>query len=154
MGKRGPQPQPTALKLARGNPGKRPINDAEPELDPAGTEPPKDLAGRALAFWQEQAPGLILAGVLTTGDVSGFATLCRLVAQEAALDEAVAFLTPRACIEEGVYRTLHSTRDQKLRYLQHFGLTPSSRSGIKAKKPATEADQRRQKFGLIGGGPA
>ena len=31
MGKRGPRPRPTALKLARGNPGKRRLNTDEPK---------------------------------------------------------------------------------------------------------------------------
>ena len=33
MGKRGPRPQPTQLRLVRGNPGKRAINKLEPKPD-------------------------------------------------------------------------------------------------------------------------
>ena len=38
MGLRGPAPQPTALKVLRGNPGKRPLNKREPE--PPTDNPP------------------------------------------------------------------------------------------------------------------
>ena len=153
MGKRGRQPQPTALKLARGNPGKRPVNLDEPVLEPASEEAPPDLTGRALEEWRDQAPRLIAVGVLTVGDRSAFATYCRLVAQEADLQELIEKTGMRYSMDLGFFRLLHQTRDQKLRYAQHFGLTPSSRSGIKAKKPVDPADQRRRKFfGIVGGG--
>jgi hypothetical protein len=38
MGLRGPAPEPTALKLLRGNPGKRPLNTLEPK-PPTGKRP-------------------------------------------------------------------------------------------------------------------
>ena len=49
---RGRKPKPTALKLIEGNPGKRAMNDAEPNAGPIG-EPPEDLDGIALAKWRE-----------------------------------------------------------------------------------------------------
>ena len=33
MGKRGPAPKPTALKVLQGNPGKRKLNDSEPTFE-------------------------------------------------------------------------------------------------------------------------
>jgi P27 family predicted phage terminase small subunit len=39
-------------------------------------------------------------------------------------------------------------------YLVEFGMTPSSRSRVKAKTPKGQADDRRRKFGLVVGGSA
>ena len=34
MGRRGPTPEPTVLRMLRGNPGRRPLNDSEPQPEP------------------------------------------------------------------------------------------------------------------------
>ena len=51
MARRGPKPTPTALKLLRGNPGKRPINVDEPQPRPVespGASPWLDETAAAL----------------------------------------------------------------------------------------------------------
>lgn len=70
---RGRRPVPTALKVIRGNPGRRPINKAEPHggnpLGPA----PEELSDRQKEIWNtaiKKAP----LGVLCEIDASIFAT--------------------------------------------------------------------------------
>jgi len=53
MGKRGPKPQPTAMRLLRGNPGKRPINTSEPKFETTNTRPPKNLSALGRKKWRE-----------------------------------------------------------------------------------------------------
>ncbi|WP_426032826.1 P27 family phage terminase small subunit, partial [Caulobacter sp. DWP3-1-3b2] len=72
---RGRKPKPTALKLIEGNPGKRALNDAEPNAGPIGN-PPDDLDGLALAKWREMARLWRL--VLTAADRDQLAEYCRL----------------------------------------------------------------------------
>lgn len=74
------RPLPSALKLVLGNPGKRPLT--EDEFKPSG-EPikPKWLKGIASKRWDELAPVLIGAGVLTAVDGDAFAAYCALAAE-------------------------------------------------------------------------
>lgn len=75
-------PKPTALKLIEGNKGKRAINSHEP--DPAylnDLTPPAWLPQSAAEVWNEVAPKLRAAKVLTELDVQALAMGCVAIAQ-------------------------------------------------------------------------
>src|SRR5688572_22964262 len=76
----GRRPQPTALKVLRGNPGQRPLNDAEPRPPAGEARPPASLSRIAASVWAEIAPACVAMGTLTPADVTAFATLCELEA--------------------------------------------------------------------------
>lgn len=78
MGKRGPAPKPTALKLLEGVRPSR-VNDAEPVPSLTAVVPPAWLSEAALAVWGRLAPDLVRRGVLTPWDVDAFANFCALV---------------------------------------------------------------------------
>src|SRR5215831_17432794 len=65
---RGPKPTPTALRILRGNPGRRPLNAREPKAAPATLTPPAWLKGLAVAEWHRIAPVLHRLGILTEVD--------------------------------------------------------------------------------------
>ena len=78
----GRRPQPTALKVLRGNPGKRPLNPNEPIMPPATAafdEPPPALAEdpAAAAEWRRVAPLLRAAGLVTESEQSALTALCQ-----------------------------------------------------------------------------
>lgn len=78
----GRTPKPTALKLVTGNPGKRGINKQEP--DPTylhDLTPPGWLDEPAAEVWDEVAPKLRAARVLTEIDVQALAMGCVAIAQ-------------------------------------------------------------------------
>jgi phage terminase small subunit len=153
MGKRGPAKQPTALKIARGNPGKQKLNDQEPEFEaPPSLDPPKDLKGAGLGEWHAQLPRLTASGVLTAADMAGFTAYCRFVGLEESYAIRLMEATDNDRIDRLVNQMVKVTNAMRS-WAGHFGITPSSRSGVKA-KPRNPADERRKKFGLIGGGPA
>lgn len=79
MGRRGPVPTPTTLKLLNGNPGRRPLNDREPQFTPAGVKPPAWLTRRAKVEWKRVAPELQAMGMLTTVDQAALASFCTAV---------------------------------------------------------------------------
>lgn len=81
MGARGPKPQPTAIKEARGNPGKRRLNEWEPIPPQGEVKPPSSLRGDALEVWRREAPIAIAMRTLTLADVTLFAIYCRRVAE-------------------------------------------------------------------------
>jgi len=76
----GRRPQSTALKVLRGNPGKRPLNPDEPTPPPGDVEKPATLSTPAAAVWDRLAPLAIAMRTLTRADVTAFAMLCELQA--------------------------------------------------------------------------
>ena len=53
MGRRGPKPAPNVLKLLRGNPGKRPINQEEPVSRLEIPNPPWELEPDVKKEWDK-----------------------------------------------------------------------------------------------------
>lgn len=132
MGRRGPPPEPTALKLLRGNPGKRAINHDEPKLAPSDAKPPKGLTGRALGVWKEHASDLIAAGVLKAPDRLVFRTFCELVAEVEKYTRLCGKVGAENASRLGYPKRLDVLRRQQREYSSILGLNPSARSAIKA----------------------
>lgn len=66
---RGRKPTPTALKLIRGNPGKRPLNRDEPQPGPLRRSCPRELADtEARAEWRRTIAPAIDRGQVTAAD--------------------------------------------------------------------------------------
>jgi phage terminase small subunit len=74
-------PTPTSLKILRGNPGNRPLNDAEPVPPPANLTPPRNLTGLALEKWVEMAELLFSMGVFTQADRHPLERYCLMYEQ-------------------------------------------------------------------------
>jgi P27 family predicted phage terminase small subunit len=89
MGRRGPPPKPTMLKLVAGNPGGRPLNMHEP-IPPAGEPTPPDwIDDRARAVWAQVVPRLSSIGLARTIDWPMLARYCQLLVMWA---DATAFI--------------------------------------------------------------
>ncbi|OQC42290.1 MAG: Phage terminase, small subunit [Acidobacteria bacterium ADurb.Bin051] len=145
----GRRPVPTALRLVRGNPGKRKIPKHEPRPRVVNPAPPKGLRKDAAAQWRKLAPILARLRVLTEADLAALELTCNAWADYA---EAAAFVKA----EGAWYRTTTDTGGELVRAnpalteradawrrfrlgLVEFGLTPASRSKVAA-LPAEEAD--------------
>lgn len=150
--KPGPRPQPTDLKLYRGNPGKRPTNQNEPRPEPKSPGMPTWLSNEARAEWRRLVPELDKIGMLGRVDRAALATYCELwstfVAAERVIHEHG--ITIMKKIHEDV--TLDETGETVTIYIQpvknpalqvardaaaqirgfcaEFGLTPSARTRI------------------------
>lgn len=74
---RGRKPQPSAMKICRGNPGKRPLNPDEPQPEVGDVEPPDWLSAKARDIWNLRAPELMALGVLTGIDADTFGAYCQ-----------------------------------------------------------------------------
>jgi len=137
VGKRGPAPTPTALKVLRGS---RPstINHQEPKPEIGAGDPPSWLGDEAIEYWREYAPKLENLGVLCETDRTAFALLAHTWGQwcearlELAANESVqtsasghSQVTPWVTIA----RQLQA---DYLRQASKFGMNPSDRTGITA----------------------
>lgn len=151
MGRRGPPPQPSALKLERGNPGKRPLNPDEPELTPLDVACPPELDGVAAAEWGRLAPELAAKGLFTVGGRDFFVTLCRLAGEIESLRRVIAKTARRDPMRLPWEKLLNNLRTQYRQYGAEFGLTPARAAGVKAvKAPAAKPAGFAR---LVGGRP-
>jgi len=135
-----PIPTPTALKILRGNPGKRRLNREEPQSLPTDATPPADLPAAAVAIWEERVPELIRMGVMTLAlaDRGEIAKACRL--------DALGL----ARLEQAPSWALNAMRDAT-RIWARFGVGASDRSRITTAHPKKPESRWA---GLIGGKPA
>src|SRR4051794_29621223 len=76
MGKRGPAPAPTNLKLLRGESRPSRVNRHEPQPPLTEVVPPAFLDQEMVAVWLRLAPSLEQRGVLTVWDAETFAVFC------------------------------------------------------------------------------
>lgn len=138
----GRKPKPTELKRLEGNPGKRRLNENEPQ--PAvGCDAPEWLTPGAAAEWGRVYPELIRLGLLTIVDRAAFAAYCLAVdvmeratramapTEENPLPELTEKLT-RATGAEALRREAMKTIKS---FATEFGFTPASRSRIEVKMP-------------------
>ena len=151
---RGRPPTPTALKILRGNPGKRALNRNEPTPAPRRSlAPPSWLAGElARREWRRLAPKLSRLGLLSEIDDAALGQYCQLWQRwreaEAALREhgmvivgnkGAPVLSPYVAI---VNRSLAQMRA----LLVEFGMTPASRSRVKTDPGAKAETDPFEKF--------
>lgn len=119
----GRKSKPMAIKILEGERKCR-INLDEPKFAPSSSIPPEWLEGYAQEHWDELAPMLQKSGVLTEGDRMNLAILCVLYAQ--------------LRFDPLDYKAM----DRYLKFSTEFGMTPSSRTRIKAtpEKPKDELE--------------
>jgi len=142
----GPPPKPTALKLVQGNPGKKPLNDAEPVLAVKIPEPPKQLSAAARVEWDRIAPILLDCGLLTDADRDNLGAYCEAVvrfweAQEHLRQTGYLIRAPSGYpIQNPWYAVMQEAGNTMKSLGQEFGLSPSSRSRIRVddQKPKDE----------------
>src|SRR5262245_33054691 len=135
----GRRPQPTALKVLRGNPGKRPLNPSEPTLTRAEKSfdtPPRELADdpAAAAEWARVAPMLRAAGLVSEAERGALTALCQQWSRYIAAHAQVIALG--MCIETAkgvpIPNPYLLVADRALthchRLWNELGLTPSGRA--------------------------
>jgi phage terminase small subunit len=90
MGQRGPVKKPTAVEIAQGNPGKRPINTHEPAFAEGEPEMPSGLSPAARRIWKQTvALMLTVPNLLTVADGAVLADYCEVRAQKDELQKAM-----------------------------------------------------------------
>lgn len=146
MGRRGPKPQPTAIKIARGNPGKRRINRREPKPEAVAPSCPSWLDREGKRVWNELLPQLQRMGVLSRIDRNALARYCAIWSRwrraEKTIEREGATYTIYA--EDGVTVRTICPRPEvaiankaatELRQLEAvFGMNPSARSSLKVEQ--------------------
>ena len=137
---RGRKPTPTALKIVRANPGKRPLPQAEPRpgLD---VVTPDWLSTDARKHWPLIATQLSNAGILTNIDAPALALYCEsfVIWKQAYANVLKYGLVVKAQsgfpVQSPFLSIANQQSDRMVHLLAEFGMTPSSRSRVTATKP-------------------
>lgn len=153
--RRGRKSTPTVLKLARGNPGKRPVNQDEPKPEGEVGDPPALLTGDAKKEWERLCPQLEAMGVLTSVDVPAFAAYCKAWARYVDAENKITATgevvkSPSGYPIQNPYRAIANKAYQQCReFWSEFGMTASARTRVQAKPRRggkTAADARKERF--------
>lgn len=134
----GPSPTPTALRLLRGNPGKRPLNDREPKPKRGLPAMPAHVKAddEARREWQRMGKRLLALGLLTEIDRAAMAAYCvawsRWVkAEEIVREWGLLVSGPHGShARNPALKVAADAMALMLRVLPQFGMTPSSRSRL------------------------
>jgi P27 family predicted phage terminase small subunit len=159
---RGRKPKPTALKIAEGNPGRRPLNKNEPVPPEGELIAPPWLEGEALRIFNEDVVPLVLQmGVGTVADIQALARYAhhlnewRKAAQwlekHGSKFPVRAKEPPHTVIgfqqypEVAIYRQISKLL---LAMEAEFGMTPSARTRVQATHgfAMTEEDRKAAEF--------
>jgi P27 family predicted phage terminase small subunit len=143
-GRSGGRPQPTRLKLLRGNPGKRALNPDEPQPDPALPEPPDHLSDEAQREW-ERVGGLLLSlGLVSDLDRAALAAYCQawgrwVEAEEALRQYGVVIKSPAGFPIQSPFLAVANKALEQMRWtLLEFGLTPAARTKVRGEPEAAD----------------
>lgn len=151
----GMRPVPRALKVLRGNPGKRPLNDEEPQPETGIPPAPKHFSKASREEWDRITVELEKLGLLTHIDRGALSIYCtawgrhveaenhlraeglmligkprRKVSADGTVEETEGgpYQNPWMAISNRAIETMHSM-------LGEFGLSPSTRSRMSVKPP-------------------
>lgn len=153
---RGRKPKPTVLKILAGNPGRRPLNSTEPQPTRGIPTMPTCLNSEAKAEWKRITPELDRLGLLTIVDRAALTYYCLAHSQAIAAANNIekngvtidvdvfaresgdvvgsrTIVNPAVKIHNDAIRIAH-------KFLAEFGLTPATRSRLKAPKVEDNAD--------------
>lgn len=149
MGKRGPKPQAPALKLVKGNPGKRPIEmgvqvepgiPPEPDwkaLFPGSRKGVGDLRKDAKREWDRITPILDRQGLLTQLDWAVAMDYCVCIARLLECERVISIeglekWGSRGLMKHPAISSAAGYRAQLKSYIGELGLGPSSRGSMKS----------------------
>lgn len=143
------QPEPTEIRVLKGNPGKRPLNKREPRPDKGTHEPPAWLTGaEPRKFWRHWRPMLDRLKVFTEADEQSLAELCREMARYVQANRVLdkSGLTYEMTTKAGDVIPIarpeiaisNSSLANVVKLSDRFGLNPSTRSRLKVEAEPPE----------------
>lgn len=152
MATRGRKPLATAEKIRRGNPGRRPLNDNEPEVKAVELKAPDHLDAEAKREWARVAPQLATARITCELDRALLASYCEAwstyvqACKDVAENGAVLISLKTGQAYQGPWVNVRAMAEKQMRAcMAELGMTPSSRSRIQA-FPAEEEKGGNSRF--------
>lgn len=135
---RGRKPKPLELRVIHGDAARRRAEENHPQPRRVLPRCPEHLTGEAAKAWKRLARDLYDAGLLTTVDRDALATYCIVYARWVDAEAKVSAVGPVIKTEAGnliqnPYLSVANRALEQMGKLEaEFGMTPSSRSRVKA----------------------
>jgi P27 family predicted phage terminase small subunit len=130
----------------RGNPGKRPLNKREPQVEIKAPICPAHLDEIARKEWDRMVPLLLEMRILSEADYMALSTLCQAYstmakAQEQLNATGILFKTPSGYVQQSpLISIVNQNAELVTKLCREFGVTPSARSRVNAEPPESRAD--------------
>ena len=147
MGKRGPQPKPTALKVFEGNRLRNPSDRSAEPIPPTTPlpQPPEWLGVDGQAAWARMGPPLQAVGCLTDADLDLFAQWCEAhdtyhTARLDVLTNGIAFETEHGRQANPAVRIKFLATGIIIKLGTLFGMGPAARVGMSGAPQDPERD--------------
>ena len=138
----GPSPKSANEKRTAGNPGRRSSPEGEPEYRVEVPDAPPEIQGEALDYWNEVVPLMAESGALTVVDRGTLVQCCLFWGQFVTAAREVEALESRIYTTNTGYRqqdpwigVQNTAYTNYQRAAQQLGITPASRTKVKAVKP-------------------
>ena len=150
---RGRKPQPTAQKRLAGNPGRRPLNEREPEIEPALMDPPEHLGEEARKEWERVMELLFRTGIITELDRStlcgycdAWATYVNASQQVQQYGAVLVSKKTKSPFASPYLNVMAMALKQMNTFAIEMGMTPSSRSKVTAAEVKPDDSQGKLRF--------
>lgn len=144
----GPRPKPTHLKIREGNPGKRALNEREPQPPKVKKTPraPGHLSKDAQREWRRVAKILTEQNVVSVLDLPALEAYCVCYAQWVEANAQVGKLgaivkTANGNLIQNPYLAVANRAMVEMRkWMAEMGMTPSSRSRVQVLEDGSTDD--------------
>lgn len=144
---KGGRPTPTALRIMRGNPSKRPLPKNEPRVVAALPPCPRWLRADARREWRRAGRQLEQIGLISHVDLATFAAYCTAYGQLVEAERGIAEhgliqTSPNGMEVKSVWVTLaDKARLTIAKLAPEFGMSPSSRTRVAPAQREPDADE-------------
>ena len=133
---------PTKLRLLRGNPGRRPIDDDEPDPSPRARipTPPQDMGKYGRSEWRRMAKVLVPLGLLTDADMSAFRAMCHSFQRMCEAEDQIRIMgmvvmTPsKYPVQSPFIAIANKARAECMALWAQFGMTPAARTKVSVQR--------------------
>ena len=146
----GRKPKPTSLKILQGNPGRRPLNSAEPKFPTLQSDCPKHLGPIAAEEWARIRD--LFREIFTEADRAALSAYCvcygRWVeAEDHVRATGMMVKSPSGYPMQNPWLSIANKAFQQMnKMMSEFGMTPSSRSRVKTLPEPRKAKGTAQFF--------
>ena len=146
--------KPTVIKKLFGNPGKRPLNDQEPEpTDYKMLPPAPDYLGEAAKKeWKRLGKELIKMGVISKASITCLGAYCShfeqwVNAYRIVIEQGSFFTAPNGEVKQHPALSVVTKQlDSMRKWMNELGVTPSSMSGLRVKKEKVKKETEKEDY--------